>query len=96
MVFADGDFQPETPLTRPVLAAWLATTIALESTSGLPWKFAGLVAAGLFAGFFALIKSAKGCGISLVQILVVFLVIALLIALLLPATQSARGRPRGA
>jgi prepilin-type processing-associated H-X9-DG protein len=93
VVFAEGDFKPEKPLARPTLSAWLAETIVAESDANLPLKFTGLVVAGVIVGFFALYKSAKGCG-SLLQILVVLLVIGVLIALLLPATQSAREASR--
>ena len=93
VVFAEGDFKPEKPLARPTLSAWLAETIVAESDANLPLKFTGLVVAGVIVGFFALYKSAKGCG-SLLQILVVLLVIGVLIALLLPATQSAREAAR--
>lgn len=90
VVSSAGDFKPEASLTRPTLASSVADTIAHHSTSSLTMKFAGLIAAGIFVGIFALSRSAKGCCISLVQFLIAITIIGVLIALLLPATQSAR------
>ena len=60
LVASGGDFRPETPLARPTLVAGLAEAIATESASGLPWKVGGLVAAVVFAGFFALRRGRAG------------------------------------
>ena len=94
LVSATGDFKPEKPLMRPTLVSTLAGAIAQQSTSSLPLKFTGLVMACIFAGFYAMAKSGKGCGISLVQLLAVVTVVGIFIALLLPATQSAREAAR--
>jgi prepilin-type processing-associated H-X9-DG protein len=96
LVSSGGDFRPETPLTRPSLAAGLAETIARQSALELPWKLAGLAAAAVLAGFFVLFWTSKGCAVNLTQALVIITVIGVLIALLLPATQSARESARRA
>ncbi len=97
VVSSDGDFEPASPLARPTLAGRLAQAIADNSTSALGWKFAGLVAAAVFVGFFALIRtSGHGCQTTIVELTVVIVVIVMLISLLLPATQSAREAARRA
>jgi len=93
-VSTDGEFRPETLPARSALVTRLAASIAHHSTSGLPWKIGGLVAAGIFVGLFALVRTGNKGGFSVVELLVVIAIIGVLVALLLPATQSAREAAR--
>ena len=94
VISSGGDFTPTVRLTRPVWASWLAEAIADRGTTGLPWKFGGLVAAFALAGLFALVSSGRGVAASVTQLLVILFVLGVIIALMLPATQSAREAAR--
>ncbi len=94
LVLSSGDFEPVSRLTRPTLVSRLAESVAFQSTYGLSWKVAGLVAGAVAVLFLALISTGKGCAVNLTQLLAVVVVIGILIALLLPATQSAREAAR--
>ncbi|MDZ7619794.1 MAG: DUF1559 domain-containing protein, partial [Patescibacteria group bacterium] len=93
-VSTGGSFRTDAPPSGPALAASLARRIARPSLSGLKWKVAGLIAAGIVAGAYALSTPRKTAGATLVELAVAVMVILILIALLLPATQSAREAAR--
>ncbi|MHB8952966.1 MAG: DUF1559 family PulG-like putative transporter [Pirellulaceae bacterium] len=94
LVSSGGDFEPVSRLTRPTLVSRLAESVAFQSTYGLHWKVAGLVAGAVAVLFLALLSTGNGCAVNLTELLAVVVVIGVLIALLLPATQSARESAR--